>query len=366
LGQEQPKVGIGGIAGVGPTPGIADTRRAAPSLIQRPGTTPKPPPIVKPDVVSEPKKVLKLGGVSDELAEQIEREKFYIRNQNPDMPDAEVNRLAQIYAKKKIERKTTGAGKVSQAQGGSKTQGPLGKEGGGVRSENLQQPTGAGPEAGRSRIPQTPEEVESVTGLRMVDIESASRKLGITLPDKKLFREHWSEVEARSMADFDRISQNLGKVDIEKNPALTRDEHFVGRIEIERLGGEINGLSEKLVRADGSEKQALQDLLDAKLSQAERLSKMLYRSNSEHGRNLAFLRYTLEGPFDSASLIQKAERIAGGNLNSKVRLTITNAAERGKRTKLTIEEKMRNDAEKALKSILETKPKITAKGIKLC
>lgn len=308
------------------------------------------PKVLSPNQPKPPRSSQVLGGPNDVLNERIGREAANIRAANPGMPEEEVNRLATIYAKKKLESVPPNAPKVQPGATTSKPSAP-----------KADVPTEA------RTAPKTPEDIEGVSGIRMQDLEDASRKLGITLPDKANFKEHWSEVEARALGEFDRIAKNIEKADISKNPALSRDEHYVGNVELRRLGGEISDLSEKLGKATSkADKEALQIQLDDRLNQAERLSKLLYRSNSEFGRNLAFLRFTLDGPFDVAGLTAKAERLAGGNLNSKVRLTLTNLAKKGEKATLTLEEKMRNEAEKALKSILEQKPKITARGVKRC
>ena len=114
------------------------------SRVEMPGvpktTVPKPKGDVKPGIrsaipkvevkESKPRTVVSLESTDDVLKEQIAREKSYIRNQQPDLPEVEVNRLAEVYAKRKlgIIKNASEKSKTAKADGNVRPQ-PIQGEG---------------------------------------------------------------------------------------------------------------------------------------------------------------------------------------------------------------------------------------------
>ena len=154
------------------------------------------------------------------------------------------------------------------------------------------------------------------------------------------------------MRNREMVAKAFRGATLEKNPSLTMEEHFIGNLELRAVNDRIDEVTRQIQTTRSEvEKEALNAQLDDLYRQSESKSRTLWKSNSNKGRELAFLKSQVPDSFDDAAITVKAERLSGGNLTNANRGKLIEIAKKGQAARKTAEDKMRSEAEKALERI---------------
>jgi hypothetical protein len=189
-------------------------------------------------------------------------------------------------------------------------------------------------------------------GMRMQDLELIAKEQGVTLPDRETMKRTWGEIQATALRNKNRIGKAVDDATLEPNPSLTAEETFIGNLKLRQVNQELDEALSKLdYEKNPAAREHWEGVVNEKLKESEALSQTLYKSNSNKGRELAFLKSQVADDFDSARLMVKAEKLSGGNLTNKTRANIAQIAAKGQREVKTFEQKMKREADLALERL---------------
>lgn len=173
--------------------------------------------------------------------------------------------------------------------------------------------------------PDAPKGNTAQPSLRHRDMQAIAAELGVGLDPK--ITESWQQVTDRALKEYDSILSTLKRYDPDTHEAPTREERIVAGARIREIQRELNPLLKKtgeLTKEESGKITALE-------MEAGQLLNMAYRAGSEAGRNLNLQKLLLpDDPTDPASVLLRAQRLAGGELSIPARRTLTRLAEEAK------------------------------------
>ncbi len=195
-------------------------------------------------------------------------------------------------------------------------------------------------------------------GMRMADLEHTAADLGIDLPDRNLFKRSWEETKNHANDRFVEIVNDMGFTDAKAvrpgQGGMTEEQYYVGHTVLRNLTDHVvPDTLKKLEAADPAspEYKELQARLDAAMNDTDTLSKKLYKAGSDAGRRLAFQKAVVTGPFDTASILKRAQAATNGKLSGSATLSITRSVQRAKTIEGRIRATSAERAEAALKKL---------------
>lgn len=196
--------------------------------------------------------------------------------------------------------------------------------------------------------------------LKMSEQEAVAEALHLSLPERKSMSEKQGDVIDAAMANYHDILSTLKNYDPAEHETLTRAERVVAAV---HQGDLADRLTKLLNEADKNPadktKQAQIDALTAELSH---VGKMIYRSGSEAGRNLAFQKAILPDPTSAAAVLQRADTLTQGEVSPLVRQVLLRKVEEAQNLKTDLDTKTEAKAVEAEKQVRQGTNQ-SAKGI---
>lgn len=199
-------------------------------------------------------------------------------------------------------------------------------------------------------------------GLRQRDIEEAARQMGIDPPKKTTVK--WSQIADEAERAYDDIVKTLPKKKLAPNETLSPEQRLVGSMRLRQIADEVNDAERALhtARLSGDQKviDKAQNAYDSLMGEADKVTKILFQSGSQDGRNLAFHRFIASGPFDADAHLLRAEKVSGGYLTDAQRSQIFKLSSEGQKAEkvvLSFEQKQQAMYEKALANVQKARPK---------
>lgn len=190
--------------------------------------------------------------------------------------------------------------------------------------------------------PPQPTSTPTQQGLRERDLIKAATDMGITMPQK--IKVGWQQIEQEAMRSYDDIVRTLPKADLAPNQTLVPEQRLVGTVRLRELGSEAVEIERQLALEglDRATREGLETQYGRVMGEADKITKLLFKTSSQDGRNLAFHRFMADGPFDKAAISTRLEKASGGYLSDKQRSKVFGLADRGEtvqRQRLTFEQK---------------------------
>lgn len=184
--------------------------------------------------------------------------------------------------------------------------------------------------------------------LRLSDLEKIASDAGISL-DGLRARKTLQSVAEETAGAFDAYAdsvKSLSKTDLAPNQSITANQRLAGHVLAKQTAQEVSALESALKAAqDAGDAEGALRASSAMASKEEELAKvvrLLYKTGSADGFNLAMHRYRLSD-YDAAADMVRLERLSKGTATAEERRILTSLTEQAKTLRDKIRQLQKSD-----------------------